>query len=534
MVTKRFLAIFFPAAEFLVTTRITRVREEPFKTEGKVLVNPGWLAVYGREAQGDETPNLARVEANETVQTTKVEVIANQTKPPARFTEATLLSAMEGAGKLVEDEELREAMQEKGLGTPATRAAIIEGLLYEKYILREGKELVPTAKAFSLITLLRGLEVPELVSPELTGDWEFKLRQMEHGQLSRDEFMREIAQMTRHIVDKAKQHESDTVPGDFATLTVPCPKCGGVIKENYKKFQCQSCDFALWKIASGRQFEVSEIEELITKRVVGPLQGFRSKMGRPFAGLIRLTDDFKPEFDFGQQEGNGEAPPVDFTGKEPLGTCPKCGAQVFENGMSYVCEKAVGKDRTCDFRSGKIILQQPIEMEQMKKLLTTRKTDLLPKFISKKGRPFAAYLVVGEGGKVGFEFEPRKTKDKKIKEPPPKLDFTGQEPLGKCPKCGARVFETEKDYVCEKIQATPKPCKFKAGKVILHQPIDRPQITKLLAEGKTDLLDKFISKTGRHFPAWLVVDDSGKVTFEFPPRDSEPAESTPTPIKKAG
>src|SRR5207247_8057622 len=132
----------------------------------------------------NESPNLTRVEPNETVQTTKIEVIANQTKPPARFNEATLLSAMESAGKLIEDEDLREAMREKGLGTPATRAAIIEGLLYEKYLLRQGRELIPTAKAFSLIILLRGLDVPELASPELTGDWEFKLRQMEHGQLS--------------------------------------------------------------------------------------------------------------------------------------------------------------------------------------------------------------------------------------------------------------------------------------------------------------------------------------------------------------
>src|SRR5439155_16808701 len=144
LVTKRFLAIFYPAAEFLVTTRITRVLDEPFKTDGKVLVKPGWLAIYGREAQDEETPNLVPVEQNETVQTTHVEVIANQTKPPARFTEATLLSAMEGAGKLVEDEELREAMREKGLGTPATRAAVIEGLLYEKYLLRQGRELIPT------------------------------------------------------------------------------------------------------------------------------------------------------------------------------------------------------------------------------------------------------------------------------------------------------------------------------------------------------------------------------------------------------
>src|SRR5438874_1785126 len=169
MVTRRFLAVFFPAAEFTVTTRITRVREEPFKTEGKVLLNPGWLAVYGREAQGDETPTLVAVQPNETVQTTKVEVIANQTKPPPRFTEATLLSAMEGAGKLVEDEELREAMREKGLGTPATRASIIEGLLYEKYVHRSNSELQPTGKAFMLVALLRGLSIEELSKPELTG-----------------------------------------------------------------------------------------------------------------------------------------------------------------------------------------------------------------------------------------------------------------------------------------------------------------------------------------------------------------------------
>src|SRR6266481_1862766 len=296
MVTKRFLAIFYPAAEFLETTRITRVETEPFKTSGKVLMNPGWLAVYGKEAQSEDTPMLAAIRPGELVKTAEVEVKQSQTKPPARFTEATLLSAMEGAGKLVEDEELREAMSEKGLGTPATRAAIIEGLLYEKYLLRQGKELIPTAKAFSLIILLRGLEIPELASPELTGDWEFKLRQMEHGQLSREDFMREIADMTRHIVAQAKRHDSDTVPGDFATLKVPCPKCGGVIKENYKKFQCQSCDFALWKIAASRQFEVSEIEELISKGVVGPLHGFRSKMGKPFAGLIRMNPELKPEF----------------------------------------------------------------------------------------------------------------------------------------------------------------------------------------------------------------------------------------------
>jgi DNA topoisomerase-3 len=531
LVTKRFLAVFFPAAEFLVTTRITRVLEEPFKTEGKVLVNPGWLAVYGRKSQTEEpAANLTRVQPGETVQTTKVEVIANQTKPPARFTEATLLSAMEGAGKLVEDEDLREAMLAKGLGTPSTRAAIIDGLIYEKYLLRQGRDLVPTPKAFSLITLLRGLELPELVSPELTGDWEFKLRQIEHGQLSRTDFMGGIADMTRHIVARAKGHESDTVPGDFGALQAPCPKCGGEIKENYKKFQCQRCDFFLWRILAGRQIEPAEAEQLVTQRQVGPLQGFRSRLGKPFAGLLRLSEDFKVEFDFGQDRNQaGEAvAPVDFTGQEPLGKCPKCGARVFENGMTYACEKAAGPERTCDFRSGKIILQQPIERAQMTKLLATGKTDLLQQFISKKGRPFGAYLAVGKDGKVGFEFEERPArKTVKAKEPPAKLDFTGQEPVGACPKCGKRIFESETHYVCEMGQAPGKACKFRSGKVILHQPIDRAQMAKLLSTGRSDLLTQFLSKHGRHFAACLVLED-GKVSFDFPPRQAaEPPKAPP-------
>ncbi|HYV28377.1 MAG TPA: DNA topoisomerase, partial [Candidatus Eisenbacteria bacterium] len=529
MVTRRFLAVFYPSAEFLETTRITRVEGEPFKSMGKVLVNPGWLAVYGRDIQTDDTPMLAPVRPNEQVDTTDVKVEACQTKPPPRFTEATLLSAMEGAGKLIEDEELREAMAAKGLGTPATRASIIEGLLYEKYLLRQGKELVPTAKAFSLMALLRGLDIPELTSPELTGEWEFKLKQMEHGELSRPTFMREIAAVARDIVKKAKSLEHDTIPGDFGELKVPCPKCGSVIKETYKKFQCSSekCDFALWKIAAGRQFEPAEIEELITKRVVGPLQGFRSKMGKPFNALIKMSDDFKPAFDFGQDQtdADGTAKEMDFTGQEPLGKCPKCGSRVFEGPMNYLCEKSTGANRTCDFRTGKIILQRTIDRAQVVKLLETRKTDLLEKFISKKGRPFKAYLVVDKDNKVGFEFEPRQAKDgvarqRKPKEPEPKVDFTGQESIGKCPMCGGPVFESPTQYLCEKAQSDKRPCKFRSGKNILGQVVERDQMKKLLATGKTDLLKEFVSKKGRTFAAHLIVGEKKKIEFEFPDNES--------------
>jgi DNA topoisomerase-3 len=528
LVTKRFLAVFYPAAEFLETVRITRVEGEPFKSVGKVLVNPGWLAVYGREAQGEDAPTLAPVKPSEQVQTTNVEVKQSQTKPPPRFTEATLLSAMEGAGKLVEDEELREAMSEKGLGTPATRAAIIEGLIYEQYILRQGKELQATAKAFSLMELLNGLGIPELTKPELTGDWEFQLRQVQRRQKSRPEFMAGITEITRRIVERAKKYEHDTIPGDFGVLKTPCPKCGGEVHERYKAFQCVKCDFSIWKIISGRMFEVAEVEKLIAEKQIGPLQGFRSKMGKPFAAVLKLNEQNEAKFDFGEDQRNGEAAAVvDFTGQEPVGKCPKCGNRIFEMPMHYVCEKATGPNRTCDFRSGKLILQQPIERPQMEKLLSTGKTDLLQKFISKKGRPFKAFLVLKDGG-VAFEFEPRPAKGKKgtaksqePKEPTPKLDFTGQQSLGKCPKCEGQVFEGPETYLCEKSQADKKPCKFKISKTILQQPIAREQATKLLAENRSDLLKEFISKAGRPFPAYLVMDDAGKITFEFPPRDLE-------------
>ncbi|MDB5814152.1 MAG: topoisomerase [Rhodocyclales bacterium] len=416
LVTKRFLAVFYPAAEYMITTRITRVESEAFKTEGKVLVNPGWLTVYGKEGavDGEEaTGSLVPVKPSETVQTDEVLVKANVTKPPARYNEATLLSAMEGAGKLVDDEELRAAMAGRGLGTPATRAQIIENLIAETYVLREGRELIPTAKAFSLITLLRGLGVTELSSPELTGEWEYKLAQMEKGLLSRADFMGHIEQMTREIVERAKKYESDTVPGDFVTLKTPCPKCGGVIKENYKKFQCQSCEYSLWKIVASRQFEIGEIETLLSTGKVGPLMGFRNKMGRGFNAEIKLNDDKMPEFDFGQPREDETGEPPDFSAQTTLGPCPKCGNGVYEHGMAYVCEKSLGAGKSCDFRSGKVILQQPVEREQMEKLLSTGRTDLLTGFISARTRrKFSAFLVRGADGKVSFEFEKREPKAK--------------------------------------------------------------------------------------------------------------------------
>ncbi|MGH8640455.1 MAG: DNA topoisomerase III [Burkholderiales bacterium] len=417
LVVRRFLAVFHPAAEFLQTTRITQVGEHHFKTEGRILQNPGWLAVYGRSAQ-DESQNLPAVANGEKARVIEVNAVANQTKPPARYTEATLLSAMEGAGKLVEDDDLREAMEAKGLGTPATRAAVIEGLIFEKYVQREGRELKPTWKAFRLLLALHHFGVTEITSPELTGDWEYKLKQMESGKLQREVFMDHIEQVTRDLVERIKK--GDIPDAAYVTVETPCPKCGGVVQENYRKFQCQKCDFSLWAVLSGRDWAPEEVAELFQKRFVGPLAGFRSRAGKPFSAGIRLTDEHKLEFDFGQARLEEEAAnPPDFSSQQSLGACPKCGARVFEHGAVYVCEKAVGADRSCDFRSGKMILQQSVEREQMQKLLATGRTDLLTRFISKRGRPFKAYLAKTKEGRVGFEFEARAPRTTKAQEPGP-------------------------------------------------------------------------------------------------------------------
>ena len=529
LVAKRFVAVFFPPAQYENTTRITRVEGEPFKTEGKILVATGWLEVYGREAVSEKPEeNLPPVTQGEHVATIAIEIKTDQTRPPARYSEATILSAMEGAGKLIEDEELRDAMKEKGLGTPATRASIIETLISAHYLTRQGKELQPTAKAIQTITLLKNA-VPELTSPELTGEWEFRLREIEHRKLTRDAFMKDIRHLTEEIVGKAKhfhpdEHMPDSEP--FGT----CPKCGSPIVERFKSFTCtnEECGFTVWKTIAGRLLSREEFETLVRDKQVGPLSGFRSRKGTRFPALLKLSDEFKTEFDFGPNgQENGAAQPVDFSGKEPLGKCPKCAGRVFELGMSYLCENSVGPNKTCDFRAGKVILQQPVDHEQVKKLLSAGKTDLLPRFISRKGRPFKAFLVVTDKKDVGFEFEkrePKTKKDRKPSEPVAKIDFSGQEPLGKCPKCGGKIFETENSYICERSQADRKPCKFKLSKTILGKDIPKEQAQKLLVTGKTDLLEGFISKRGRPFSAYLKLEDE-KVGFEFPEKTVPERES---------
>ncbi len=512
LVVRRFMAVFFPSAEYTVTTRISTVAPHSFKTEGKVLVKPGWLAIYGKEAaeeveggkDGDKGQNLVPVKPGESVNTLAADPKGLKTKPPARYSEATLLGAMESAGKQIDDEELRSAMQEKGLGTPATRAAIIEGLLTEKYMLREGREIIPTAKAFQLMTLLRGLEVEELCRADLTGEWEYKLSQMEKGQLSREAFMAEIAAMTERMVKKAKEYDRDTIPGDYATLESPCPNCGGVVKENYRRFACvgkpgaEPCGFSFGKSPAGRTFETAEANALLRDKKIGPLEGFRSKAGWPFTSeiVIKYDDEahnYKLEFDFGDDKKGEESGEIVEFEDAALGPCPICGSEVHEHGSNYVCSKAVPTAAqptpSCTFKSGKIILQQPVEREQMHKLLETGKTDLLDKFVSMRTRrAFKAHLAWDkEAGKVNFEFAPSKFPPR-----PGAAAKTGAASAGKSSAAAkkAPAKKAAAKSAATKTAATKAPRKAAAGKapsaalaaVIGSEPVARPEAVKKMWE----------------------------------------------------
>ena len=409
MVARRFIAAFYPAAQFEVTVRITRVEGEAFKSEGKTIVDPGWLAVYGKHAAADGEQTLCSVASGESAQTRHVEITENQTKPPARFSEGTLLTAMEGAGKLVEDEELREAMSQRGLGTPATRAQIIEGLLLDGYINRQGRELFVTQKGLSLISLLRGIGIQALTSPEMTGEWEFKLKQMEHRAMPRPEFMQDIRRFAEDIVAKAKNFSGDSVEGQFTELEAKCPKCGASgFKESYKAYECKACGLVIWKNMAGRELERDEVIKLLETGNVGPLEGFRSKLGRPFSAVVKLDGEFKQVFDFGDT-ANGNGQQIDFSTAPAIAPCPVCkSGTIHDTGNAYQCSNT----GQCKFRMGKTICQREVPREQVIKLIETGKTDLIPRFISKKGKPFSAFLKL-EGDKVGFEFEERKAAAKK-------------------------------------------------------------------------------------------------------------------------
>ena len=398
LICQRFVAVFYPAAEYLHSTRITTVEGETFVSEGKILKEPGWKAVYGKESEEDEDimPKLSSPNAKPFAKS--IEMAEDTTKPQARYTESSLLSAMESAGKLIEDEDLRDAMKERGLGTPATRAATIEKLISDKYITRDGKELLPTGKAFDLINMAVSMQIENLTSPELTGEWEYKLGLMEKGKVSRNEFMQDIENLTNQMVCKIKNFkESDTKKEAVAQAA------GEQIHETVSNYETDS-GIRIRKILGGRHISLAEVTELLEKKKLGPLEGFRSKKGKAFCAALILNEKNKIEFIFEDLSSAENRENLDFSEQTPIGNSPKDGSPVYETLTAFVSQ-SFAQGESSGIRITKSILGKTLNAQHVKSMLLGEKTELIKGFRSAKTRRFFdAFLKMDKNGKIRFEF----------------------------------------------------------------------------------------------------------------------------------
>ncbi|MFI5337262.1 MAG: DNA topoisomerase 3 [Opitutales bacterium] len=533
MIARRFIAAFFPAAEFDITTRLSTVAGHAFRTEGKVLTAPGWLEVYGKSTVDDDSPDSKALPAladadGGRARTLATELHSEATRPPPRYTEATLLSAMETAGKLVEDEDLAEAMKERGLGTPATRADTIDGLIYQKYMDRNQRELVPSGKAEQLIQFLTAVKATDITSPTMTGEWEWHLREMEHGKYSREKFMAEIVKETKGIVERVKGFEEDD---SVARVTeIPSPTDGKPLLETLRGYKSQDGELMVYKIIGGRRLEEAEVRELVTTRKLGPLDGFISaKTRNRFSAVLKLVHaeetkkgvtamKWKTEFDFGDKG--------DLSALVPFWTNPATGAELCENGSSFIIRE---RDASIEggwkqtFRVGRIMCQKPITHEMAVDLVAQGKTGLIQGFISKKGRPFDAFLKM-ENGRIAWEFPPRAPKLDKDGKPierkaRAKVDLSKAVVLAPSPAHdGGELVELGDAWYVRKPGQDNRQV-FKLSKRLCEQDIPVEQVRQLLADGRSALIEGFVSKRGNKFSAYFVLSaKKDKAEFEFPPR----------------
>ena len=409
MIVRRFIAAFYPEAQFDVTVRMSAVGSHVFRTEGKILRIAGWLNVYNKEASDDEIlPALAH--DKESGKLVEARLKEEKTKTPPRYTEATLLSAMEGAGKLLDDEELALAMKEKGLGTPATRAQIIETLIAHKFVERDRRELVPTARAESLIKFLNVLSIDSLTSPAMTGEWEQKLRLIERNEMSRDAFMKGIDAMTVDIVEKARSFTEDGV--ENKETNIPNPIDGSNLIETFRAYKSKDGKFTIYKTIGNRKMSEDEVRELVTKGSVGPLDGFRSKLGKPFSATLKLDENFALKFHFGDSQ-DSERKPEDLASAPVVSKCPRsamglCSCKdgvLVATDTAYVCRSDSSPEKKCSFRLGKNMLSHIVTIAELESLATTGKTPVIDDFVSKRTKKkFSAALALDEKGGISFEF----------------------------------------------------------------------------------------------------------------------------------
>lgn len=466
LVMRRFLAAFYPPAEWMKVERTTVVEGEHFRTRGRFLDKPGWYEVYGKDA-AEETDILAplggpgadwsrKVESatgslpkltseQSLVQNDEVEAEADKTRPPSRYSEARLLSLMEHAGRQVDDEELTEVLKGKGLGTPATRADIIENLVAKQYARRAERTVRATPKGILLIDLLRRIGAERLASPLLTAEMEMRLQEVEQGKRARGQYRQEVVEYTEDVVERAKTFQYDELYLQDEPLGV-CPIAPELKVVERSRFYCSEDNkgkdsagvgFIIWKERNGRYLDKVTIKELLEKGETPLLDGFLSANGQGYPGILKLTEkgDLQLLSEDGKPVGSPGLAEIDEN-SQLLTKCPiHEGCNVYETETTFQCEgkgepveepKASSKSKKKSKKKKKakkpkkivailpkLVCKREMKASEALKFFEEGVTDEFPDFISRYGRPFKAKLKLKPNGKHGFEFAPREPKKKK-------------------------------------------------------------------------------------------------------------------------
>lgn len=495
MVVRRFLAAFYPEAIYEKTEIVTEVEGETFKTNGRILRDPGWEIIYGKDLnnEDDERENnnektLPPIEKGEEYLTSNVDLLSKQTKPKPHYTEGTLGTAMENAKDYLEEDELKEEMKESkaGLGTSATRAGIIENLIKRKYIIRKGKQVIASDLAVKLIEI-----APDrLKSPEVTAQWEKELRLIEEEKVDKDDFNNRIVEFVREEINELKNKELTVVfESEESENTVGiCPKCNQPIIEFSKGFACQTTNrehicFRIWKGVLNKSLSKSQLNQILKKGETNLIKNFQTKTGKKFDAKLKLKENYDGlEFVFETQE----VKELDFA-------CPNCGGKVFDRGTFIYCESNSSENRC--FSISKEFAGKKLSQKVIKDLALKGKSDLIEGFKSKtKKTSYSAYLIFKDG-KLRLEFPERKKVEKR------ETDM-------KCPSCGGDIIEMEKMFGCSNYSS--KGCKFSVWKNIGGKQMTLDLIKEVINKKETEKLDGFVSKAGKSYSARLVWNEKKK------------------------
>ena len=496
LVARRLLAVLSPDAVFGLTTLVVSVDVPPpegleapllFRAKGRVTIERGWQVIDPPSARKDK--DLPNVDVGDPAHTVEAKVHEGATQPPKPYNDGSLLQAMETAGKQLDDAQLKRAMRSGGLGTPATRAAILGTLEHRKYILRRGKDLLATERGCALID---ALPVEALKSPELTGRWEKRLTDIAEGREQRSVFMRDVAAYTTEVVEAIRASDpppARLVAREQGPALGECPLCGQTVRERGKVYSCDSgtsCEFVVFKSIAKRAVSKTVLTQLLKGETTKSMKGFKSRAGKSFDAAMKLGPDGKVALVMEDREMG-----------EVLGSCPVCDTDVRDRGPVFSCESG----RECTFVIFKTLAKRPVGDDEVRLLLTGETTEPLKGFESRAGKPFEAALRLGPDGKVELVLGEREAGDV----------------LGACPVCATDVRNRGPVYSCE----TGRDCSFVIFKTLAKRPIAEDEVRVLLSGETTAELEGFMSKKGSLFSAPLKLGDDGRVVFAFADRGAD-------------